>query len=216
VRFALIPVKELGQAKARLAPVLDAEARRELALAMFRDVLEAALTCRVVEGVGVVTTDETVAAIATEAGAEVMPEPGGLNEALTSAAEKLRERGVDQLLVLAADLPLIDADLLSGEFEAEPDADAGVAAADDFGTNAIWMPNGAFTFQFGPHSGERHADAAEAAGLLWVWIRCPHLKLDIDTPEDLRALGEAIAAGESVGRHTREALKAMRPVVEST
>ena len=65
LRFALIPVKELSQAKARLAPVLDAAARRELALALFRDVLAAALACRALKG----PADRMLASLGHEASA---------------------------------------------------------------------------------------------------------------------------------------------------
>ncbi len=64
MRIALIPVKELSQAKARLAPVLDGERRRELALALYRDVLAAALACPALDGVAVVSRDRDALALA--------------------------------------------------------------------------------------------------------------------------------------------------------
>ena len=101
MRIALIPVKELSQAKARLAPVLDGERRRELALALYRDVLAAALACPALDGVAVVSRDRDALTLAVEAGAEGLPEPGGLNEALTSASQTMPKRGVHPLVVLA-------------------------------------------------------------------------------------------------------------------
>ena len=53
---------------------------------MYRDVLDAALGCPALDGVAAVTRDGELLSIAEEAGAQPMPEPGGLNEALDSAA----------------------------------------------------------------------------------------------------------------------------------
>ena len=188
MRFALIPVKELSQAKARLAPVLDAAGRRELALALFRDVLAAALACPALDGVAVVSRDADVLSIAVEAGAQGLPERGDLNEALTSAAEKLRARGVDRLVVLAADLPLVTAEDIATV--AEADADVVVVPSTDGGTNALALPPGAIAFQFGPESAQRHLKAAREARLRTLLLDLPGLGLDIDTPSDLERLRE--------------------------
>ena len=192
LRFALIPVKELSQAKARLAPVLDAAGRRKLALALFRDVLAAALACPALDGVAVVSRDADVLSIAVEAGAQGLPERGDLNEALTSAAEKLRARGVDRLVVLAADLPLVTAEDIQAV--AEADADVVVVPSTDGGTNALALPGegppGAIAFQFGPDSAQRHLRAAREAGLRTLLLDLPGLGLDIDTPSDLERLRE--------------------------
>jgi len=188
LRFALIPVKELSQAKARLAPVLDAAGRRKLALALFRDVLAAALACPAIDGVAVVSRDADVLSIAVEAGAQGLPERGDLNEALTSAAEKLRARGVDRLVVLAADLPLVTAEDIQAV--AEADADVVVVPSTDGGTNALALRPGAIAFQFGPKSAQRHLKAAREAGLRTLLLDLPGLGLDIDTPSDLERLRE--------------------------
>ena len=188
LRFALIPVKELSQAKARLAPVLDAAGRRKLALALFRDVLAAALACPAIDGVAVVSRDGDILSIAVEAGAQGLPERGDLNEALTSAAEKLRARGVDRLVVLAADLPLVTAEDIQAVAEAE--ADVVVVPSTDGGTNALALRPGAIAFQFGPKSAQRHLKAAREAGLRTLLLDLPGLGLDIDTPSDLERLRE--------------------------
>ncbi len=209
MRVALIPVKELSLAKARLAPVLDEAGRRALALAMFRDVLAAAMACPALDGVAVATRDAEVLTLAAEAGAGGMPEPGGLNEALTSAAEKLRARGATRLLVLAADLPLA----ASSDIEAVAQAgdDIVVVPSVDGGTNALALPGegspGAIAFQFGPDSASRHLAAGREAGLRSRSLDLPALALDIDTPADLERLRAAVEAGQAVGRDTLQALE---------
>ncbi|MGB2694587.1 MAG: 2-phospho-L-lactate guanylyltransferase [Dehalococcoidia bacterium] len=200
MRIALIPVKDLSEAKARLASVLDAAGRRELALAMFRDVLAAARACSAFDGVAVVTRDEEALAIAEAAGVEGLAEAGSLNEALTSASEAVAQRGAERIVVLAADLPFVTADEIT--VVAKGSADVVVAAAKDGGTNALALAPGAIAFRFGRESAGKHIDAARKAKLQAVRIESPCLAFDVDTPEDLRALREAIDSGRRAGRHT--------------
>jgi 2-phospho-L-lactate guanylyltransferase len=209
VTVALIPVKDLALAKARLSPVLDAAGRRALALAMFRDVLEAALGCDAIEGVAVVSRDAEVLDEARAAGAEAMPEPGGLNEALTSAAKKLAKRGVERILVLAADLPTMDASDLETITVLEARVDVALAVVRDGGTGAIWLAPGAIEFAYGAESAERHINAAEREGLSWSEVKVPTLAFDIDTPEDLQDLVFHVEAGRAIGAHTRAALESL-------
>ncbi len=209
MRIALIPVKELSQAKARLAPVLDGERRRELALALYRDVLAAALACPALDGVAVVSRDRDALTLAVEAGAEGLPEPGGLNEALTSASQTMAERGVDRLVVLAADLPLATPDDIAtvAEASAQADADVALVPSEDGGTNALALAPGAIAFRFGPDSARRHLAAADAAGLRSLRLELPTLALDIDTPDDLARLRET---DQAIGRNTLSVYEQLR------
>ena len=203
--YALIPVKELPLAKARLAPVLDASDRRTLALALFHDVLAAAMACPALDGIAVVTRDDDLLSMTAEAGAEGLREPGGLNEALTTASQTLARRAVDRLVVLAADLPLANA----GDIEAvaRADTDIVVVRSPDGGTNALALTPGAIPFRFGPDSAQRHIDAADKAGLRSLRLELPGLTLDIDTPEDLARLRATAEEGRSLGAHTAAALE---------
>ena len=210
MRIALIPVKELSQAKARLAPVLDGERRRELALALYRDVLAAALACPALDGVAVVSRDRDALTLAVEAGAEGLSEPGGLNEALTSASQTMAERGVDRLVVLAADLPLATPDDIATI--AQADADVALVRSEDGGTNALALAPGAIAFRFGPDSARRHLAAADAADLRSLRLDLPTLTLDIDTPDDLARLRETDRA---IGRHTLNIYKQLH-ILEGT
>lgn len=198
--YALIPVKQLDGAKTRLATVLDGAARRDLVVAMYRDVLAAAIACAATDGVAVVSRDAEVQSIAEAAGAEAMPEPGGLNEALTSAAKALAARGAERLLILFADLPLANAAAIERLLRA--DADVALVRADDGGTNALVLSPGAIDFQFGPDSATRHTAAAERAGLRVVPVDEPTLALDLDQQSDLDRLRQSTGVGE----HTLDVL----------
>ena len=206
-RYALIPAKDLAQAKARLADVLPAGDRRALAVAMFRDVLAAAIACQAIDGVAVVSRDAEVLSIAEATGAEALAEPGNLNEALTSAAEQLAARGVEQLVVLAADLPLADAEAI--EQVALAGADVALVPSRDGGTNALLIPLSAIAFQFGADSAARHLASAQQAGLRPLRLDVPSLALDIDTPDDLQRLQQIASSGGRAGGHTLAALRRM-------
>ena len=72
--YAVIPIKETGDAKGRLASLLSATRRQELALAMFEDVLATLAHARELTGIFVVTADPAAAAIAPRHGAQVLSE----------------------------------------------------------------------------------------------------------------------------------------------
>ncbi len=85
MRAAIIPVKELSQAKARLSPLLDDAAREELVLAMLADVIAAARACDALDFVTVVGRDSRLFWQTRELGAQPLAEPAtteGLNDAL--------------------------------------------------------------------------------------------------------------------------------------
>jgi len=204
VLVALIPVKDLPKAKARLASALDESGRRELATALFRDCLAAALDCPALDGVVVVTRDPDALALASEAGAEGMDDPGDLNASLDSAARTLADRGIDRVLVLHADLPFVSPAAI--EAIAGSSSDVALVSSGDGGTNAMVCPTGAFSFCYGVGSAQAHKDAAWDANLEPELLDIPELALDIDMPVDLERLQDEIAAGRSAGEQTLAAL----------
>ena len=84
--WAVVPAKRLEGALRRLAPALGRPIRRELQVAMLRDVLGACAGASGLAGVLVVTSDPAVAALARElAGAAVIGDhdpPRGMNGAV--------------------------------------------------------------------------------------------------------------------------------------
>ncbi len=211
--MALIPVKDLAKAKARLAPVLDEAGRRELITAFYRDVLAAALDCPAVDSVGVVSLDADALALASEAGAEAIAVPGDLNDSLDAAARTLAGQGVDRVLILHADLPLVSAEAI--ETIARSASDVALVSPGDGGTNALVCPAGAFRFQYGPGSAQQHREAAWNAELEPELLDLPDLALDIDTPGDLERLQGVIESGRSAGAHTMGALTSLGLIPEA-
>jgi 2-phospho-L-lactate guanylyltransferase len=175
----LIPVKGFADAKVRLAPALDPQARADLARTMASRVVAAAGSLPV----HVVCDDPEVAAWATEVGAQVVWAPGmGLNGAVTFGFDQLAGRGVDHVVVAHADLPLaLDLTWLH-HF-------AGVTLVPDRhgdGTNVACIPVGSgFRFAYGPGSFARHVDEARRVGLALRVSRRADLAWDVDIPADL-------------------------------
>mgnify|MGYP001461500708 CR=1 FL=1 len=219
--WAIIPVKDLAGAKARLAPILAPQERQGLFRAMLGDVLAALGQTPSLEGVAMITRDDEAAAMAAGIGAEVIPEDAnsGQTDAVTHGVRTLLARGVHSILQVPGDVPLATA----GEFEQVIHAHAGgqaeaadegagepahhlplmtiVPARDKQGSNCVvCSPPDAVPLRFGDNSFFPHLDAARAAGIHPRVVELPGLGLDIDTPEDLaeliaRSVGDMGPAG---------------------
>jgi 2-phospho-L-lactate/phosphoenolpyruvate guanylyltransferase len=197
--YAIVPVKGLALAKRRLAPVLPDAARRRLVLAMLEDVLAAVARTEGVERVLVVTPDASAASLAGSLGAVIVPEPGagGLNAAVESAVALALSRGIDQVLVLPADIPLVTTDELTsliGSRRSRP----GVTLApshDSNGTNALLLaPPNAIAPCYGPGSYLQHMSQAMARHIDVNVLHLAGIARDIDEPADLAVLSAAAPA----------------------
>ena len=197
----LIPVNRLDRAKGRLAALLEPGERAELVRRSLGTVLEA------VRGAGleavVLTSDDAVRGILPE-GVRVLAEEAwieGLSAQLARAAERL---GVDELLILHADLPLATAEALRELVaQAPPSPSATLVRPEDGGTNAMLLrPPGRFALAYGRGSGDLHESAAREAGLAVRRAEAPALSLDLDTPGDVRTLLSTAAGRETeAGRY---------------
>ena len=197
----LIPVNRLDRAKGRLAALLEPEERAELVRRSLATVLGAVVEAGM-EAV-VLTSDEDVRA-GLPAGVRSLaeePELRGLSAQIESAALRL---GVEELLILHADLPLATPEALRDLVaEAPPAPSATLVRPDDGGTNAMLLrPPGRFALAYGKGSGDLHEAAARAAGLEVHRPEAPALALDLDTPADVRRLlGEAAGRACGAGRY---------------
>ncbi|MDP8948230.1 MAG: 2-phospho-L-lactate guanylyltransferase [Actinomycetota bacterium] len=193
--FAVVPVKDLWGTKSRLKPILDPGARAGLTLYMMGRVVSA-ISGAGVENVCVVSPDRIVLAEAAERGATpLLQESRGLNPALEEGRRWAMERGGSSLLVLPADLPLIDAEDVSAVLEGGGGTPSMMISPDGAhsGTNALLLrPPDVLPFVFGPGSYEAHLWAARERGLDIRVSERPHLAFDLDTAEDLARLDEEI------------------------
>lgn len=192
---AVIPIKQLANAKQRLSGLLCAEERRDLFTAMVCDVLTAVEACVAVDNILVITDDPAVTELAGSFGAGVCPEPAspGLIEAVTRAGEQLAAQGVDTMMFIPGDVPLVSPEELDVVLEGFGQSDGPefliVPATDLGGSNCVLCsPPDCMSFAFGVDSFRKHLGIARDRGLNPVVAKLPFIGLDVDTPDDLKAL----------------------------
>ncbi len=199
--WLLVPVKPFAESKSRLAPPLDGAARAALSRNLLQRLLRSAQDAAIFAGVLVVSRDPAVRACAAAWGAEpLVEEVADLNAALEQARRTALERGAESILVLPADLPLVNADALRALVAAAP-AGRGIVInpSDTGGTNALLQrPANALPFAFGVESYAHHCTMADALGLAVLVRRAPELAFDVDLPDDLRRL-ELLQQASSAG-----------------
>lgn len=191
--WAVLPIKDMSTAKQRLSPALAPHERRGLFAAMAEDVLSALAAVDRFAGILVVTRDPDGIALAERYGAEILAEAenAGQTSAVTAAAAALTARGAATLLAVPGDVPTITPDEVRDVLAAHgaPPAMTIVPAGDGRGSNCVvCSPPDLIPFAFGNDSFRPHLAAAHAAGVRPRVIRRTGIRLDIDTPDDLRML----------------------------
>jgi 2-phospho-L-lactate/phosphoenolpyruvate guanylyltransferase len=179
--IVVVPFRADGKSR------LPSPLRRDLALAMLGDVVEAALPLGEVR---LVTGDVDAADAARALGAAVVSDPGGGQGAAVEAALA----GVDApCLVVNADLPLATTAALRRLASAAP----GLVAAADGTTNALALLDPrAFVSRYGEGSAARFA----ADGFRVVSI--PELERDVDFLDDVaRLVGAGSRTSLVLSRH---------------
>lgn len=205
--WALVPVRQLGDAKSRLSPVLSPTARATLQRGMLADVLAVLAHARAVAGTAVVSADPEVATIGRTYGTYIIDEgqPAGLNAAVAGATEALANRGIPCIIVLPADVPLACSAEIDQAVELARSIDARVVVPDRRadGTNAfVFNTADPPAFAYGPGSLQRHlGDARRRPARL---LALSSLALDVDLPSDLSAFIKSV--GLDRAPHTRAAL----------
>ena len=209
--LAIVPVKGFGEAKQRLSASLAPGARSSLAQAMFSDVLAALDRVRGVEAVVVVTADPAAEQL-SHGRALVLHDSAqsGQSAAAEIGVRHAVARGYERALLVPGDTPLIDAaeiDALLDRTERDGTAIGIVADRHGTGTNALVLaPPQAIAPAFGPGSLERHVGLAAGSGLTHRVEHAPTLAHDVDTPEDLAALGDALVGVRGRAQRTSGAL----------
>jgi 2-phospho-L-lactate guanylyltransferase len=193
--IAIIPVKRLQRAHARLAGSLAAPARRRLAEAMFLDTLTKLRRSDCLDETVVVTADDSVARQARWLGHSVLKQSddAGHPEAAGAGARWALQEGAERVAMLPVDCPLLDTDELDDRLGETPRAAMIVPDAHGSGTNALVLsPPDAFAPAFGPDSCARHVSRARAAGVSFALEPIDSLAQDLDTPEDMAILRDAL------------------------
>ena len=193
---AVIPIKQLADAKQRLASVLSPHQRSALMAAMAADTIEAVVAALGPEGVIVVAADAAGRDLARSFGVTIIDDASrsGQSAAAAQAVPYAIRRGLEAVIALPADIPLatpseiarVAHSVLADSLNTSMGTLTIVPARDRDGSNALALtPPDALNFQFGPGSYQRHVAAALARGLRIHEFEFPGIALDIDTPDDL-------------------------------
>jgi 2-phospho-L-lactate guanylyltransferase len=193
--WAVVPVKDIRDAKQRLASVLAPHERAALFRAMLHDVLSALSGAEGLGGVMLVTRDPEAIGLAGDYGARVLLERAnqGQTAAVSAGAHALVARGVTGMIAVPADVPLIgvsDVEQLLSAHDSAP-AVTIAPARDRLGSNAvICSPPPLLPFAFGDNSFYPHLARARDQGVEPTVVDSPAFALDVDRPDDLQAFVE--------------------------
>lgn len=194
--WAIIPIKDLSQAKQRLSGLLSGEERRALGLAMLEDVLTALSRTKGLSGILLVSSDSKACELAARYGARLLPdtETQGLNPAVSTAAGLLASEGATGALVLHGDIPMAAPEEIEALLQAVLPAPAIVIAPDSAhdGTNAMLVsPPDLIPFRYGVNSFSAHMQEAAKCGVTPRVLDLPGMAFDVDTLDDLVSLAAA-------------------------
>ena len=212
----VLPVKRFAHAKTRLAEAVGPPARAALMRAMLADVLGALDRVESVERVIVVTGEgraEKVAMVTAPrltTTVEVLQEPEehGHSQAAVLGIVRALALGAECSALLPGDCPLLDpAELEAALGRMSAGRVAVIPDRHGTGTNGLLLaPADAIGPVFGEGSCERHLDRARRAGHRAALEELPSLALDLDTPDDLGALRDLLAADPDAAPITAAAI----------
>ena len=196
---AVLPVKQLSEAKQRLRGLLSSEERNLLTRSMIEDVLVALEVSPLIDEILMVTSDVELGDLACAYGVKIMQDRGmsGLIASVTAAAHHLGSSYNDTLVYIPGDIPLLapeDLEIVLDGFGLTNSEEVTLVPADDFGgTNCIvCSPPNCLEFCFGKNSFRRHLETAKCLRIAPAVLKLTRIGLDIDTPTDLIKLSHVL------------------------
>jgi 2-phospho-L-lactate guanylyltransferase len=202
--WAILPLKDLVKAKTRLAGILAPHERRALTQAMVEDVFSVLGGHRGLQGVLVVSDDPSAEMLAHKYSLEWVAEKqlgcSGLNGAVAAACDMLGGRGVEHVMVLHGDIPLLQESEITALLERYEDSTVDMVIGPDLagtGTNVMIFPLRMRPgFHYGQGSCQAHQREASELGHRVSLLRRPGIGLDVDSPADLLNLYHQLQTGE--------------------
>jgi 2-phospho-L-lactate/phosphoenolpyruvate guanylyltransferase len=192
---AIVPVKGLSVANGRLDGVLSEDERRQLAEALFLDLIVKLPRSRCIDDVLVVTSDEGIARQVRWFGHKALLQKSddGHSEAAAAGARAAMAEGTQRVAMLPVDCPMLDTDELDAHLGRSHRTALIVPDRHGSGTNALMLnPPDLFLPAFGPDSCARHVSRARATGQSFALEAVESLATDLDTPEDFTLLRDQL------------------------
>lgn len=205
--WAIVPVKSLDKGKSRLAGVFTPQERRDLNYRLLKNTLETLNMISGIEEILVISQDPEVLLLAEKLGTRTTKETGepDLNDALEQATLFAKAHSAQGILIVPADLPLINLDDVNVLLKHAGKTSNGptVIIAPDRrweGTNAMLVcPTGLIPYKYGTNSFERHCQLAREVDAHLEICELPSLALDLDIPDDLDILKSTVSLENTGG-----------------
>lgn len=193
--MAILPVKEFSHAHERLAGTISDADRSRLAEELFLDMMIKVRRCKTIDDVLIVTSDSEVVRHAKWVGIDVLSlaeDPGHSDAAIRGIRDAVAG-DFERVAILPTDCPLFDPAEFDAHLGRTPRAALIVPDRDHTGTNALILtPPNCFEPAFGSESLVRHTGRARASGVSFALEEIGGLADDLDSPEDLAFLREAL------------------------
>ena len=205
MKAILIPVKAFHRSKERLATHYSEDEREALARALCEDMFRVVAEVKGIDRVYVISGEYHALSLARQLNWRTISESEQISESASvdAASRHCAEEGVQALLRLPIDIPLVTADDIESLFAAlEPAPSAVIVPSyDGTGTNALLRaPPDLFPSHFGPGSFALHAKQAERVGARISIVRNERIALDVDEPKELRAAAERVSPNSATAR----------------
>ena len=190
MKAVLLPLKDLAQAKQRLACRLSAGEREQLAWAMLEDVAQALRQAREPDQVVVVSSCPPILSYAEQNHWRVISERNQISEShsVDRSCQLLRQSGITTVLRIPGDIPLLQGQDLDRLLicELKPPSAILVPSRDGTGTNALLRnPPDAFPSHFGENSLALHSQEAKRHGVELKIFHNPRISFDLDELDDI-------------------------------
>ena len=185
--LAIVPVKEVSQAKSRLSHLINDEQRELLTFELLKRTLNILKSAHSIDDILVISRDMRVHSVVEAERVFSLQEQGtGLNHALEQATAWSANHGYSALLVVPLDLPFLTVDdinaiAMMGTSEGEV-----VVVAPDCemrGTNALFIkPPGIVAYRFGRNSYQSHVKQSTKKGIETKTYYSFGTGFDVDSP----------------------------------
>ena len=185
-------MKDPCESKTRLSSILNPESRKRLTLLMLEDVISTLKRSKTLTGIVVVSSSIEVLDLGGSLGCETVREGTrgvGLNKAVELGVEYSGRLGAEAVLILPADIPMIDPEDVDGlllmGFSLEKPYVV-VSPSKDGGTNALMLSLPTLiNFRFGPNSYRLHLYEAEKTRSNIAVFHSKRVVLDVDDERDV-------------------------------
>ena len=198
--WVIVPVKAFENAKLRLAKILNGAQRARLSILMLEDTLETLSTSDVVQGMTVISSDQSVGPLALRYQAEFLPGDmdRGYSQDATRGISSVDQYGIATIAIIPADLPCLShADLSHLDLNHQGGMTLCPAVIDG-GTNAVlFSPPLPMPLMFGIDSLNKYQNEAKQKNVAIKIERLEGLARDIDRPDDLLWLKQQLSGARA-------------------